>query len=141
VCPDPTVSTRRRTRDFELAVRDGAPFALEFAEEQVEVQAGKKSELKLRLRRHAQDFTNKVTVLPLAPPGNVKVAATEIAAGKDEASVTVDLPPGTPPGEYTLAVLGQAQVPYNKDPKAAQKPNVLVALPARPVTLVVRPKP
>ena len=29
----------------------------------------------------------------------------------------------------------------NKDPKAAQKPNVLVALPARPVTLVVRPKP
>jgi hypothetical protein len=39
-----------------------------------------------------------------------------------------------------VTVLGQAQVPYSKDPKAAQKPNVLVALPARPVTLVVRSK-
>jgi hypothetical protein len=46
-----------------------------------------------------------------------------------------------PPGEYTLSVLGQAQVRFNKDPKAAQKPNLVVALPARPVTLVVRSKP
>ena len=68
------------------------------------------------------------------------VAGTEVATGEDKASVTVDVPPGTPPGEYTLAILGQAQVPYSKDPKAAQRPNVLVALPARPVTLVVTPK-
>jgi hypothetical protein len=141
VWPEPNISTSRPTRDFVLAVRDGAPFALEFAEERAEVEAGKKAELKLRLRRHAKDFTNKVTVQPLAAPGNLRVAGAEIAAGKDEASVTVDVPPGTPPGEYTLTVLGQAQVPYNKDPKAAQRPNVLVALPARPVTLVVRPKP
>ena len=86
------------------------------------------------------DFTNKVTVQPLAPPGNLKVAEAEVAAGKDEASVKVEVPPGTPSGEYTLTVLGQAQVPYGKDPKAAQKPNVLVALPARPVTFVVRSK-
>jgi hypothetical protein len=141
VWPEPNISTSRPTRDFVLAVRDGAPFALEFAEERAEVEAGKKAELKLRLRRHAKDFTNKVTVQPLAPPGNLRVAGAEIAAGKDETSVTVDVPSGTPPGEYTLTVLGQAQVPYNKDPTAAQRLNVLVALPARPVTLVVRPKP
>jgi hypothetical protein len=140
VWPEPNLSSSRPTRDFVLAVRDGAPFALEFAEERAEVEAGKKVELKLRLRRHAKDFTNKVTVQPLAPPGNLRVAGAEIAAGKDEAPVTVDVPPGTPPGEYTLAVLGQAQVPYNKDPKATQRPNVLVALPGRPVTLIVRPK-
>jgi hypothetical protein len=140
VWTDANISSSRPTREFVLAVRDGAPFALEFAEERAEVVAGKKAELKLRLRRHAKNFTNKVTVQPLAPPGNLRVAGAEIAAGKDEASVTVDVPPGTPPGEYTLAVLGQTQVPYNKDPKAAQRPNVLVALPARPVTLIVRPK-
>jgi hypothetical protein len=141
VWPEPNISTSRPTRDFVLAVRDGAPFALEFTEERAEIEAGKKAELKLRLRRHAKDFTNKVTVQPLAPPGNLRVAGAEIAAGKDEASVAVDVPPGTPPGEYTLTVLGQAQVPYNKDPMAAQRPNALVALPARPLTLVVRPKP
>jgi hypothetical protein len=141
VWSEANIATSRPTRDFVLAVRDGAPFALEFAEERVEIEAGKKSELKLRIRRHAKDFTNKVTIQPLAPSGNLRVTGGESAAGKDEVSVTVDVPPGTPPGEYTLTVLGQAQVPYNKDPKAAQKPNVLVAMPARPVTLVVRSKP
>ncbi len=141
VWPEANIATSRPTRDFVLAVRAGAPFALEFATERVEVEAGKKTELKLLLRRLAKDFTNSMSVQPLAPPGNLRLAGTEIAAGKDEASITVDVPPTTLPGEYTLTFLGQAQVPYSKDPKAAQKPNVLVALPARPVTLVVRPKP
>jgi hypothetical protein len=141
VWSEANIATSRPTRDFVLAVRDAAPFALEFAGERAEVEAGKKAELRLRLRREAKDFANKVTVLPLAAPGNLRVAGAEIAAGKDEASVTVDVPAGTPPGEYTLAVLGQAQVPYSKDPKAAQRPNVLVALPARPMTLVVLAKP
>jgi hypothetical protein len=141
VWSEANIATSRPTRDFVLAVRDGAPFALEFAQERAEVEAGKKVELRLRLRRHAKEFTNKVTVLSLAPPGNLRVAGAEIAAGKDEASVTVDVPAGTPPGEYALTVLGQAQVPYSKDPKSAQRPNVLVALPSRPLTLVVPAKP
>jgi hypothetical protein len=140
VWPEANLATSRPTRDLVLAVRGRAPFALEFAQERAEVEAGKKSELRLRLRRHVKEFTSKVTVQPLAPPGNLRVSGGEVAAGKDEASVAVEVPPGTPPGEYTLAVLGQAQVPYSKDPGAAQKPNVLVALPARPLTLVVRPK-
>jgi hypothetical protein len=140
VWTDPSLGSSRPTREFVLAVRDGAPFALEFAEERVVIEAGKKAELKLRLRRLAKDFTNKVTIQPLTPSGNFKVAETEVAAGKDEVSVTVDVQAGTPPGEYTLAVLGQAQVPYTKDAKAAQKPNVLVALPARPVNVVITPK-
>jgi hypothetical protein len=134
------LASSRPTRDFVLAVRGGAPFALGFAEQRVEVEAGKKVELKLRLCRHAKDFTNPVTVLPLAPPDNLRVSGGEVSAGKEEGSVTVDVPPGTPPGEYTLAVLGQAQVPYSKDAKAGPKPSVLVALPGRPVTLIVRAK-
>jgi hypothetical protein len=135
------LSSSRPTRDFVLAVRGGAPFALEFAQERVEVEPGKKAELKLRLRRHAKDFTSAVTVLPQAPPDNLRVAGGEVGADKEEASVAIEVPPGTPAGEYTLAVLCQAQVPYSKDPKAAPKANVLVSLPARPVTVVVRPKP
>jgi hypothetical protein len=134
------LASSRSTRDLVLAVRGGAPFALEFAEGRAEVEAGKKVELKVRLYRHAKDFTNPVTVLPLAPPDNLRVAGGEVSAGREEGSVTVDVPPDTPPGEYTLAVLGQAQVPYSKDAKAGPKPNVLVALPGRPVTLVIRPQ-
>jgi hypothetical protein len=141
VWPDPNLGSSRPTRNFILAVRAGAPFALEFADERVDVEPGKKAELKLRLHRYAQDFADKVTVLPLAPPGNFQVAGTEVASGKEVASLMVDVPPGTPPGEYTLTVLGQAQVPYSKDPKTAQRPPFLVAMPARPVTLVVRSKP
>ncbi len=140
VWPEANIGSSRPTRDFVLAVRGGAPFALTFAEERVEVEAGKRVQLKLRLGRLTKDFTNKVTVQPLAPPGNLRVAGGEIAAGKDEMVVTADVPPGTPPGEYTLSVLGQAQVPYSKDANAAQKSNVLVSLPARPITLVVRSK-
>jgi len=36
---------------------------------------------------------------------------------------------GAAPGDYTVSVLGQAQVPFNKDPKAAKNPNTLVSLP------------
>ncbi len=140
VWSEANLSTSRPTRDFVLAVRGGAPFALDFAEERVEVEAGKKVELRLRLHRQAKDFTNAVTVQPLAPPNNLRMAGTEIAAGKNEASMAVDVPPGTPPGEYTLAVVGQAQVPYSKDAKATTRPNTLVTLPSRPVTLVVRAK-
>ena len=107
-----------------------------FAEERVEVEAGKKVELKLRVRRHWPDFREKLTVLPL-PAGPLQAAGAEIAAGKDEGTVTVAVPAGAPAGEYTLTVLGQAQVPYSKEPKAAAKPNTLVSLPARPATVVV----
>ena len=93
--------------------------------------------MKLRLARRWADFKGKVSVLPLALPNGVSLPNVEIAAGKDEISVTIQLPPGAPPGTHTLTVLGQAQVPYNKDPKAAQKPNVLVSLPSAPLTLVV----
>jgi hypothetical protein len=140
VWTDPSISSSRPTREFVLAVREGAPFGLGFDAERVEVEAGKKAELKLRLQRHAKDFTGKVTLLPLAPTDNLHLGNAEVAAGRDEGTLTVDVPAGTPPGEYTLGVLGQAQVPYSKDPKAAQKPNVLVSLPSRPITVVVTAK-
>ena len=62
-----------------------------------------------------------------------------VAAGANEATVTITIQSGTAPKEYTLALLAQAQVPFNKDPAAKDRPNTLVSLPSRPVTVSVQP--
>ena len=65
--------------------------------------------MKVQLQRRWPGFKSKVSVLPQALPGYLRIANGEIAAGKDEVTLTVNVQPGTPPGEYTLTVLGQAQ--------------------------------
>ena len=60
-----------------------------------------------------------------------------VAADKSEATVTLEVQAGARPGEYTVAMTGQGQVPFAKDPKAAARPNTLVPLPSRPLTVVV----
>jgi hypothetical protein len=126
-------------RSLPVAVRESAPFALHFVPERLEVEAGKKAVLKLQLDRLWPECKNNVKVLPLSLPGYFRLDAPEIAAGKNEAAVTVEAQPNTPRGEFTLAVVGQAQVPFSKDPAATQKPNALVSLPSRPLTVVVLP--
>ena len=56
---------------------------------------------------------------------------------KTEVTVTLEVQAGARPGEYTVALTGQGQVPFAKDPKATAKPNTLVPLPSRPITVVV----
>jgi hypothetical protein len=139
VWPEPNLGSSRPTRALAMAVRPSAPFALRFAVERVEVAAGKKAELKLQLDRHWPDFKGNLTVLPLSFPGSFRMSNTPVPAGKTEVPVTIDVQANARPGEYTLAVLGQAQVPFNKDDKAAQKANTLVTAPSRPLTVVVLP--
>ena len=43
-------------------------------------------------------------------------------------------------GEYTLAISGQAQVPYNKVITETTKPNTLVTQPSKPFTIIVKAK-
>jgi hypothetical protein len=61
-----------------------------------------------------------------------------VAADKTESTVTLEVQANARPGEYTVALTGQGQVPFAKDPKAA-RPNTLVPLPSRPITVVVVP--
>jgi hypothetical protein len=131
-------NSSRPTREEVLAVRDSAPFALQFAQDRVEIEAGKKAEVTLKLERRWPDFTAGLTVQPLAAPGPIKVSDTQIAAGKNEVKIPIQVQAGTQPGEYTLVVRGQGQVPFGKDAKAA-KANSLVTLPARPLTILVQP--
>ena len=100
--------------------------------------ASEKAELKLRVTRISPDFKEKVNVIPLSFPGNFQLGNTEIPANVTEISVSIPVQKGTRPGLYTLTALGQAQVPYSKNPQDASKPNTLVAMPSRPVTVEVK---
>jgi hypothetical protein len=60
-----------------------------------------------------------------------------IGADKGEATVVLEVQANARPGEYTVVLTGQGQVPFAKDPKATARPNTLVPLPSRPITLVV----
>lgn len=137
---DTNMSASRPMRDLVIAVRESAPFALDFGVERLEVEAGQKAEVKLNLKRHWPEFKNAVTVLPLSPPPGIRTPNAEIAAAASETTVTVEVQPNARPGEYALTLLGQAQVPYSKDTAATQKPNTLVSLPSRSLTVVVVPK-
>jgi hypothetical protein len=138
VWQEANLGSSRPMRELPIAVRETAPFSLQFASERVEVEAGKKAEVKLKLDRLWPDFKAQVNLLPLALPGPIRFNNAQIAPDKNEATLTFDVNNGAPPGDYTVAVIGQAQVPYNKDAKSAQKMNTLVSQPSQPVTLSVR---
>lgn len=137
VWSSPDQNSSRPTRDLWIAVGDKAPYAIKPANDRVEVIAGQKVELKLQLERIWPDFKGQLTVIPLSFPGPIKMNQVSIAEGKSEATIAIEVQAGTRPGEYTLAVQGQAQVAYMKEGKGA-KSNTLVSSPSRPFTVLVK---
>jgi hypothetical protein len=133
------LNSSRPTRELLVAVSGAAPFAVSPVTERIEVEAGKKAEVKLKCDRLWPDFKAAVTLTPLTFPGPIKAGTVSLPEGQNEATVSIEAQANARPGEYTLAFQCQAQVPFAKDEKAATKPNTLVALPSRPVTLVVLP--
>lgn len=130
------LNSSRPTRELVVAVTDAAPFAVSPAADRATVEAGKKAELKLSCVRLQADFKAAVTLAGLTPPNALKVSTGSIPEGKTDATVTIEASANARPGEYTLALQCQAQVPFSKDAKAARA-NTLVAAPSRPVTVVV----
>jgi hypothetical protein len=100
------------------------------------VEAGKKVDAKLLLKRHWPDFTDSLSLQTFAFPGQIKTNLPQFAAGANDANITFEAQANTPPGDYTLTILGQAQVPFEKDPKKG-KANTLVTLACRPITITV----
>ncbi len=131
------MGSSRPTRKLAVAIREQSPFSLQFAAENVTVEAGKSAELKLQLKRYWPDFKGKVTLLPLSFSGGFKMQNGTIAAAANEGTVSIQVQANMRPGKYTLSVTGQVQAPFNKDPNAKERPNTLVSLPSRPVTLTV----
>jgi hypothetical protein len=106
--------------------------------DKIETEAGKKVEIVIKCERNWPEFKGAVTLIPLSVPNSVKVGTTTIAEGKTETAISLELQANMRPGEYTLSFTGQGQVPFAKDSKTA-RPNTLVPVPSRPLTLVVLP--
>lgn len=137
VWPNPDMNSSRPTRELIVAIGDASPFGVRPASDRVEVTAGQKVELKVQLDRRWPEFKGAVTLNGLAFPGPIKMNQVSIPEGKTEATVTLETQGGIRPGDYTLALQCQAQVPFSKDGKA--KGNTLVAEPSIPFTLHVLP--
>jgi hypothetical protein len=134
------LNSSRPTRELIVAVvNENAPFALAPSVERIEIEAGMKTDVVVKCERLWPEFKGAVTLIPLSFPGPIKMNTTSIAEGKTEATVTLEVQANARSGEYTISMMGQGQVPFAKDPKAAAKPNTLVPLPSRPITIVVRP--
>jgi hypothetical protein len=131
------MNSSRPLRELAVAIREPAPYSIVLVPEKITVEAGQKAELKVALNRYWPDFKSNVTLLPLSFPGNFQMPNSQVVAGSHEATVTIQVQANTRPGDYTLSVLGQAQVPFNKDAQATSRPNTLVSLPSRPVTITV----
>jgi Bacterial pre-peptidase C-terminal domain len=132
-------ASSRPTRELVVAIRETAPYALKFSTDRIEIEAGKKVDLKVQAERLWPDFKGSVNVIPLSFPGPIKMGAFTIAEGKNEGTATIEVQNSARTGEYTIAVMGQAQVPFSKDAKATTRPNTLVQQPSRPITVVVLP--
>ena len=131
----------REMREHTVAIRERSPFALMIEPDRITVESGKKSDIKLKLVRHWSDFKNAVNYQPQSFPGQFQLGNGTLAADQTEAALSINVQNGTRPGDYTLTILGQAQVPFHKDPKSADRPNTLVSIPSRPITITVTEPP
>jgi hypothetical protein len=131
------INTSRVCREICLAVRPGAPYALKMPDGRISVAAGAAGETRVVVERRAADFKGKIQLNGLNLPPGFDVPATELPADKGEVKVKLMVAANVPPGTYSIVLRGDAQVPFSKDPAASNKPNVRVADPSEPLTVVV----
>jgi hypothetical protein len=141
----PTIS--RLNHSLMLAVRGPAPLELTATPEKNAVLQGGKVNVALKLSRLWSDFKTPLTVGPTdvqneLPPGlvfNNNNQPITMNPGKDQESVTFVANPNVPLGTYNIVLRGNTQFPYNKDPKAKDKPNVNILQPSAAFALTVLP--
>ena len=137
------VALSRLDRALVLAVRDKAPYEINATNDKFTVQLGEKVAVPLKIARYWPDAKGQVQVTALGLPANVVVTTgnqpINLPAGKDDATVAIDVRPTAPPGVYTIVLRTTMVLPFNKDPKG--KPaNALAVQPSTPITLTILPK-
>ncbi len=138
--PVANINTSVMLREICLAVRDKAPYAILLPGEALSVAAGASLETTAKAVRYWPDFKGNVQLIGLNLPPGFSFATTNIAANSSEATIKINVAANVPPGEYTVVLRGDAQVPYNRDPMATTRPNVRVADPSTPLRVQVLPK-
>jgi hypothetical protein len=137
----PTVS--RLDHSLVLAVREKSPFNITASIDKAQLVQGDKANLTLKLARLSPDFKTPLQATLLDPVPNLVINNNQpvtLNPGTDTVTVPVVVNANVVPGSYNLVFRGQGQLPFNKDPKAAQKPQIPVVLPSTPVALEVLPK-
>jgi hypothetical protein len=138
--PIANINTSLEVREICLAVRPTAPYGIRLPEEKLSVMAGGTLEAKATLARHWPDFKGKVQLNGLNLPPGFALATADIPADKSEAMLKLKVAGNVPPGDYSVVVRGDAQVPFAPDPKAASR-LVRVADPSTPLTVTVTAPP
>jgi len=144
VPPQQNIPTLTRLdRSLALAVRDKPPFTVSATLDKPAVVQGDKANLNVKLARAWPDFKQPLTLTLLETLPNVLVNNNQpftLNPGKDDGALPLVVNANVEPGAYNVVLRCVAQIPFNKDPKNAQKPPVNVVLPSAPVTLNVLPK-
>lgn len=131
----------RLSRGFVAAVRANAPYLLTATPQQAHFGQGSQFSLNLQLQRRWPEFTGKIEgIAALSPPANVDQTPVVIGDNGTEGVLHLFFKREVPPGSYSFAVRGTAQVPYGKNPED-KKANVPVLDPSLPVTVTVLPRP
>jgi hypothetical protein len=133
----PNINTSVAVRQICLAVRPIGPYGLALQQAPVTVAAGRSGEALVTVTRHWPDFKGKVQLSGLHLPPGFNMPIADLSADKSEVKITVSVAANVPPGAYSIAVRGDAQVPYNRDRAAANRPNVRVADPSTPLHVIV----
>jgi hypothetical protein len=128
-----------------LAVREKGMYTLTATVDKASLAQGDKANVAVKLNRISPDLKAAFTVQATAAelPAGFTVGnnqPVQIAPNATDATLPVVIAANTPPGTYTVVLKVTTQVPYNKDPKAPQKPPTNVVMPSTPVTITVLPK-
>jgi len=138
--PVANINTSVMLRETCLAVREKAPYAVTLSSEKLSVAAGASLESTAKVARHWPEFKGNVQLIGLNLPPGFSFATTNIAANSNETAIKINVAANVPPGEYTVVLRGDAQVPFNRDAMATARPNVRVADPSTPLLVQVLPK-
>jgi hypothetical protein len=138
--PIANINTSVMLRESCLAVRGKAPYAVQLPVEKQLVAAGALLETTATLARHWPEFKGKVQLIGLNLPPGFSFATTDIGMDQAQTKIRLNIAANVPPGEYTVVLRGDAQVPYSRDPGASARPSVRVADPSTPMRVQVLPK-
>jgi hypothetical protein len=135
--PIANINSSLEVREICLAVRSTAPYGIRLPAEKLSVPAGETVEAKATVTRHWPDFKGKVQLNGLNLPPGFGLAATDIPPDQDSVTLKIKVATNVPPGDYSIVVRGDAQVPFAADAKATTRPLVRVADCSTPLTVTV----
>jgi hypothetical protein len=130
------INTSVALRQICLAVRAQAPYGLRLQKQPLTVAAGASVEGKVTLVRHWNEFKGKVQLAGLILPPGFNFTTTELPEGKMEATIKLTVAANVPPGDYTIVLRGDAQVPFARE-GGKGTPIVRVADPSTPMVVSV----